>query len=66
YYCSSSDESAIASMLDMSNVVLDEDQTMCEQVQKSIDSGAYKPGPLSPKHEVALQWFQDRLRAEVI
>ncbi|NDE60348.1 MAG: Rieske (2Fe-2S) protein, partial [Acidimicrobiia bacterium] len=56
----------IASMLEMSNVVLDEDQTMCEQVQKSIDSGAYKPGPLSPKHEVALQWFQDRLRAEVI
>ena len=66
YYCSSSDESAIASMLEMSNVVLDEDQTMCEQVQKSIDSGAYKPGPLSPKHEVALQWFQNRLRAEVI
>ncbi|CAB4577640.1 unannotated protein [freshwater metagenome] len=64
YYSESASESDIEAMLTMSNVVLDEDQAMCEQVQRAIDSGAYRGGPLSPKHEIAVAWFQDRLRAE--
>jgi len=65
YYSTSDDPTVIDRMLEMSNVVLDEDQAMCEQVQKSIDSGRYTSGPLSDKHEIALQWFQSRLFAEV-
>lgn len=65
YYSTSEDPAVIDRMLEMSNVVLDEDQIMCEQVQKSIDSGRYSSGPLSDKHEIALQWFQSRLIAEV-
>ena len=64
YYSASSAESDIESMLTMSNVVLDEDQAMCEQVQRSLDSGAYVGGPLSPKHEIAVAWFQERLLRE--
>ena len=64
YYSTSDDAALIDGMLEMSNVVLDEDQRMCEQVQRGIDSGSYRPGPLSDKHEIAVAWFQDRLRAE--
>jgi choline monooxygenase len=65
YYSASTDEIDMESMISMSNVVLDEDQAMCEQVQRAIDSGAYKGGPLSPKHEIAVAWFQSRILDEV-
>ena len=64
YYSTSPDPLVIERMLDMSNVVLDEDQAMCEQVQRSIDSGLYTAGPLSAKHEIAVEWFQRRVRTE--
>jgi choline monooxygenase len=41
----------IAAMVEMSNVVLDEDQAMCEAVQRNLDAGVYTAGRLSPKHE---------------
>lgn len=65
YYSESATQADIEAMVSMSNVVLDEDQAMCEQVQRGLDSGTYRGGPLSPKHEIAVAWFQDRLRAEV-
>jgi hypothetical protein len=45
----------------MSNEILDEDQDMCEVVQKNLDGGIYQAGPLSPKHEVCLDWFQSKV-----
>jgi choline monooxygenase len=53
----------IAAMVEMSNVVLDEDQAMCEAVQRNLDAGIYAAGRLSPKHEASVGWFQQRVAA---
>ena len=55
----------MSAMVELSNVVLDEDQAICEAVQRNLDAGIYRAGPLSDKHENALAWFQSRIRAEV-
>ena len=49
-------------MIKMSDEVTAEDKFICEAVQVNLEAGAYQPGPLSPKHEVAVGWFQNRLR----
>jgi choline monooxygenase len=51
-------------MLKMSDAVTDEDLKMCEIVHRNIVGGIYKAGPLSPRHEGAVAWFQARLRHE--
>ncbi|MFP5488534.1 MAG: aromatic ring-hydroxylating oxygenase subunit alpha [Acidimicrobiia bacterium] len=51
----------IEAMVEMSNVVLDEDQAMCEAVQRNLDAGVYEAGRLSPKHEASVGWFQRRV-----
>ena len=65
YFTNGSTDTDIAAMVDMSNVTLDEDQAMVEVVQANLDSGAYRPGPLSPRHERALAWFQKRIRDDL-
>ena len=55
----------IDAMVEMSNVVLDEDQLMCELVQRNLDAGIYRAGRLSPKHEGAVSWFQGRVSSAV-
>ena len=52
-------------MVEMSNVVLDEDQAICEAVQRNLDAGRYVTGPLSPRHEGAVHWFQSRAAGAV-
>lgn len=52
-------------MLAVSDEVTAEDKAICEAVQNNLESGFYAAGPLSPKHEGAVGWFQDRLRREV-
>lgn len=54
----------ITDMLDLSNVTLDEDQAICEAVQRNLDAGLYRAGNLSPRHETALGWFQNRILTE--
>lgn len=61
----STDLDRIDSMVEMSNVVLDEDQAMCEVVQRNLDSGIYDTGRLSPRHEHGVAWFQ-RLVSEAV
>jgi len=51
-------------MLKLSDAVTDEDLKMCEIVHRNIVGGIYKAGPLSPRHEGAVAWFQARLRRE--
>lgn len=51
----------IEAMVEMSNVVLDEDAAMCEAVQRNLDAGIYEAGPLSPRHEASVAWFQRRI-----
>ena len=55
------DPDQIEAMVKMSNDVLDEDQAMCEAVQRNLDAGIYDTGRLSPKHEGAVGWFQGRV-----
>ena len=53
-------------MVAMSNEILDEDQKICEIVQKNLDGGIYQAGPLSPRHEVGLEWFQSKVKNALI
>jgi choline monooxygenase len=38
-----------------------EDAAICKAVQANLSAGAYDRGLLSPRHEIAVAWFQDRL-----
>jgi choline monooxygenase len=62
YFAFDTSEDNIAQMVAMSNEILDEDQYICEIVQKNLDSGIYEAGPLSPRHEVGLEWFQSKVK----
>jgi choline monooxygenase len=61
YFSVDTSEENIARMVAMSNEILDEDQNMCEIVQKNLDGGIYEAGPLSPRHEICLEWFQSKV-----
>jgi choline monooxygenase len=41
--------------------VVREDFGICEITHQNYASGGYRPGPLSPRHEVGVAWFQPRL-----
>ena len=45
--------------------VVREDFEVCIETQKNYASGAYGPGPLSPRHEQGVAYFQQRV-AEVV
>ena len=62
YFAHDVSEAKIQNMVEMSNVTLDEDQAIAELVQRNLDAGIYEAGPLSPRHENALAWFQGRIR----
>jgi choline monooxygenase len=49
-------------MLRGSDQVTLEDKIICEQVQANLSAGVYRAGVLSPKHEVGVRWFQNRIR----
>lgn len=42
--------------------VLDEDRTICEAVQRNLESGIYEVGRLSPRHENGVHAFQQWVR----
>jgi choline monooxygenase len=41
--------------------VIREDFEICIETHKNYVSGAYRPGPLSPRHEQGVAYFQRRL-----
>ncbi len=43
--------------------VIREDFEVCLETQKNYESGGYRPGPLSPRHEQGVAYFQQRLIA---
>jgi choline monooxygenase len=65
YFLADPNPESIDAMVEMSNVVLDEDQAICEMVQRNLDAGVYSRGRLSPKHEGAVAWFQRRIAEAV-
>ena len=64
YFFDPARRSELDDMLKLSDAVTDEDLRMCETVHRNITGGAYKAGPLSPRHEGAVAWFQARLRRD--
>src|SRR5215217_1615248 len=48
-----------------SDTLTHEDKVICEAVQKNLNAGVYDWGVLSPKHETAVGWFQERVAAAV-
>lgn len=52
----------LADMMALSDEVTGEDKRICEQVQANLRADVYEAGPISPKHEVAVAWFQDEVR----
>lgn len=62
YFWADPDDPANEEAVKISAVTLDQDQSICEAVQRNLDAGAYRSGPLSPRHENGVGWFQDRIR----
>lgn len=54
----------LSGTLKLSDAVTDEDLKMCEIIHHNITGGVYRAGPLSPRHEGAVAWFQARLRRD--
>ncbi len=48
--------------IDTSCAIVREDFQVCEQTQKNYLSGAYRPGPLSPRHEQSVAYFQSKIK----
>ncbi len=40
--------------------VIREDFEVCINTQRNYESGEYKPGPLSPRHESGVAYFQNK------
>jgi len=45
--------------------IVEEDFEICEETQKNYASGAFTSGPLSPRHEQGVAYFQQRLLATI-
>jgi choline monooxygenase len=48
-----------------SEAIMAEDTTICEAVQRRLESGAYDSGVLSPRHEHGVAAFQRLVRVAV-
>ncbi|MFL5296062.1 MAG: aromatic ring-hydroxylating oxygenase subunit alpha [Phenylobacterium sp.] len=51
----------LGEMLAVSERVTAQDKQVCEAVRRNLDAGIYAGGVLSPKHEQAVAWFQQRV-----
>jgi len=49
--------------VDTVGAIVREDFGICEHTQKNYASGAYRPGPLSPRHEQSVVYFQRQVQA---
>ena len=50
-------------VIDATSHIFAEDVAACARAQRNYASGDYQPGPLHPRHEKALAYFQGRVRA---
>ncbi|MBV9510051.1 MAG: aromatic ring-hydroxylating dioxygenase subunit alpha [Caulobacteraceae bacterium] len=46
--------------IDAQEQIADEDAEICQRVQENLKAGIFGRGVLSPTHEAAIAWFQDR------
>ena len=61
YYFDPARTTELAHMFVVSDRVTAQDKQICEAVRRNLDAGIYRGGVLSPKHEAAVAWFQDRI-----
>ena len=59
------DESARSDTIARNLDVVREDFSICLETHNNYVSGGYQPGPLSPRHEAGVQWFQQRYRDSI-
>lgn len=64
YYADAEARARAEKDAEFSALVQDEDRRICEAVQKTLASGSYVPGRLSPAREGAVWHFQNLLRAD--
>ena len=62
YFFAPDREDDLQAMLELSDQVTAEDVRISEIVHRNVVSGAYAAGPLSPRHEGAVAWFQAQIR----
>jgi len=65
YFADTSDttEAERRRTIDTTCAIVREDFEICEHTQKNYQSGAYSPGPLSPRHEQSVAYFQSKILA---
>ena len=63
YFADTSDAKAAAreDTIARNLAVIEEDFEICLETQKNYATGGYSPGPLSPRHEQGVAWFQNRI-----
>jgi choline monooxygenase len=62
---SAESEPARRNTIDINCGIVREDFGICEQTQNNYASGAYTPGPLSPRHEKSVAYFQALVRTAI-
>ncbi len=60
---SESAEAARARTIETNCAIARQDFSICEHSQRNLASDAYRPGPLRPKQEQAVAWFQEKVAA---
>jgi choline monooxygenase len=65
YFSDTGEESAPSrrSTIDVNCAIVREDFGICEHTQNNYVSGGYSPGPLSPRHEQSVAYFQTMVKA---
>ncbi len=61
YFDGSQDEAEIESTIQGNLAVIREDFEVCLETQKNYATGAYRPGPLSARHETGVAYFQRKV-----
>ena len=62
YFADPSNGDLAADIVARNLAVVREDFEICVETHKNYASGAYSPGPLSPRHEAGVRYFQDKVR----
>ena len=64
YFADTSEEKQAAreDTISRNIAVIEEDFGICIDTHKNYATGGYSPGPLSPRHEQGVAWFQNRIK----
>ena len=62
YFSDPSDHSAIEDTIARNLAVVREDFEICLETHKNYATGSYTAGPLSPRHEEGVRYFQDKVK----